>query len=49
MWFSGRLGGVGFAVGLHVLECLFQPKRFYDSSLLYPPQTHKVCNMQAEK
>ena len=34
-WFSGRLGSVRLPVGLDGLKGLFQPKRFYDSMILW--------------
>jgi len=33
-WFSGGLGHVRLTDGLHDLQGLFQPKRFYDSMVL---------------
>ena len=35
VWFIGGLGSVRFTVGLDDLKGLFQPKRFYDSVIVF--------------
>lgn len=41
--FTGRLGSAGLMVVLGDLKCLFQLKKFYDSSVLSLLQCNRIC------